>query len=83
MPRGRGLATSPFSDHVAPRLQRWEGAGGLAHTPNPAFFLLPHHPPAPCMMAKAILPLPPTLASAACLGGAVRWGQRLRTPPSC
>lgn len=61
----------------------WEGAGGLAHTPNPAFFLLPHHPPVPCMMAKAILPLPPTLASAACLGGAVRWGQRLRTPPSC
>lgn len=36
----------------------WEGAGGSAHTPNPAFFLLPHHPPTPCMMAKAILPLP-------------------------
>lgn len=28
MPKGRGLATSPFSDHAAPRLQRWEGVGG-------------------------------------------------------
>lgn len=37
------------------------GAGGLAHTPNPAYFLLPHCPPTPCMMGKAILPLPPPL----------------------
>ncbi|VCX40909.1 unnamed protein product [Gulo gulo] len=38
-----------------------EGAGGMAHTPNPAYFLLPYRPPAPCMMGKAILPLPPPL----------------------
>jgi hypothetical protein len=61
----------------------WEGRRiGSAQTPHPAFFLLNPiaHPP-PCMMGKAILPLPPAPASAACLGeGAVRWGQRLRTP---
>lgn len=36
----------------------WERAGGLARTPNPAFFLLPYCPPLLCMMGKAILPLP-------------------------